>query len=54
MYLMVVVVAVVDPVDNVSFTKSGTISRCAHRCAEQEITRGGSWDALPDDAACPL
>jgi hypothetical protein len=51
---MVVVVAAVDPVSNVSFTKSGLIWRCAYRCAEQKITRGGSWDGLPDVPACPL
>jgi hypothetical protein len=54
MYLMVVVVAAVDAVDNVSLTQSGTISRCAYGCAEQKITRGGSWDVLPEHAACPL
>jgi hypothetical protein len=54
MYLMVVVVAAVDAVEDVSLTQSETIWRCAYRCEEQEITREGSWDELPDDAALPL
>ena len=54
MYLMVVVVAAVDAVDDVSLTQSETIWRCAYRCEEQEITRGGSWDGLPDDPTLPL
>jgi hypothetical protein len=51
---MVVVVAGVDAVENVSLTQSGPIWRCAYRCAKLKITRGGFWDALPDDAACSL
>ena len=54
MYLMVVVVAAVDAVDDVSLTQSETFWRCAYRCEEQEITRGGSWDGLPDDPTLPL
>jgi hypothetical protein len=41
-------------VNNVSFTKSGPTWQCAYRCSEQKITRGGSWDGLPDDPARPL
>ena len=54
MYLMVVVVAAVDAVYNVSFTQSEAVWRWAYRCEEQEITRGGFWDQLPADSACPL
>jgi hypothetical protein len=54
MYLMVVVVAAVDAVENVSFAKSETIWWCGYCCAEQKITRGGSWDGLPEEPACPL
>jgi hypothetical protein len=50
---MVVVVAAVDVVENVSFTQSEQIWRCEYCCAEQKITRGGSWDGLVDDPACP-
>ena len=53
MYLMVVVVAAVDAVYNVSFTQSDAVWRWAYRCEEQEITRGGFWDQLPADSACP-
>jgi hypothetical protein len=54
MYLMVAVVAAVDAVYNVSFTQSEAVWRCAYCCAEQKITRGGFWDQLPPDSACPL
>jgi hypothetical protein len=54
MYLVVVVVAAVDAVYNVSFTQSEAVWRCACRCAEQKITRGGFWDQLPADSAFPL
>jgi hypothetical protein len=54
MYFMVVVVAAVDAVDNVSLAKSESIPQWAYRCADQKITRGGSWDRLAADRACPL
>jgi len=44
MYFMVVVVAAVDAVDKVSLAKSEAIPGCGCRCADQKITRGGSWD----------
>ena len=40
--------------DNMSFAPSETIWQYAYRCAEQKITRGGSWDGLPGDPARPL
>jgi hypothetical protein len=54
MYFMVVVVAAVDAVENVSLTKSELIQGCEYRCADQKITRGGSWDLLLPDPLCPL
>jgi hypothetical protein len=54
MYFMVVVVAAVDAVDNVSLAKSEPIPQCAYQCADHKITRGGSWDRLAADLACPL
>src|SRR5215208_3097157 len=54
MYFIVVVVAAVDAVDNVSLAKSGPVRRCAYRCVDQKITRGGSWDQPAADRACPL
>jgi hypothetical protein len=53
MYLMVVVVAAVDVVHNVSLAQSEPIRRCAYLCAEKKITRGGSWDPLGAQHACP-
>jgi hypothetical protein len=54
MYFMVVVVAAVDAVDNVSLAKSEPVRRCAYRCVDQKITRGGSWDGLRGNPTCPL
>jgi hypothetical protein len=54
MYFMVVVVAAVDAVDNVSLAKSEPIRRCAYRCVDQKMTRGGSWDELRGNPTCPL
>ena len=54
MYFMVVVVAAVDAVENVSLTKSEPIRQWAYRCADHKITRGGSWDHLAAERACPL
>jgi hypothetical protein len=54
MYFMVVVVAAVDAVDNVSLAKSERIRRCVYRCVDQKITRGGSWDELRGNPTCPL
>ena len=54
MYFMVVVVAAVDAVENVSLTKSELIQGCEYQCADQKITRGGSWDRQAADSACPL
>jgi hypothetical protein len=44
MFLMVVVVAAVDAVHNVSLSQSEPFRECAYPCVEQKITRGGSWD----------
>jgi len=54
MYFMVVVVAAVDAVDNVSLAKSEPIPRCGYRCADQKITRGGFWDELSGNCDSPL
>ena len=43
MFLMVVVVAAVDAVYNVSLSQSEPFQDCAYPCVEQKITRGGSW-----------
>jgi hypothetical protein len=52
MYLMVVVVAAVEVVHNVSLAQSEPIRRCAYSCVEKKITRGGSWDPLTVQHAC--
>ena len=54
MFLMVVVVAAVDAVHNVSLSQSEPFQDCAYPCVEQKITRGGSWDQQRPRRPLPL